>query len=694
MRTRATEAERYLEALGALRSRNSEFRTAAWLKSSFESDVWTTEIGSQRSEIDFRVRLSDGALLTERLHTELLLCLKTFLVLQTHPDVTRGVNYAPGTMNARVGTAVHICEYLLINSDELRLARYGLTAITEADGYRMLKRLAFYSSYDAVYRWTERLSGFLKQQTRDMDRDTLSQAVVATPELARKCPSEDLEFEHDELVRARVWLWANGFYKSQKRADGTAFSVDANRLVPYLYPNGTLKSTWKKATVSELNVFLGPSFFRERPGAPVRGAQRTEYALHGYIKALKVLPMLERSGMPFPKMLVSAASNREYVRQLDMQPPGRFATLPHDVVLTSLRRALEFAIEFGEELLHAYAIAVERASAEDTLVGAYLAAHPIDEILGPRLRTLGTECWSVALQVRSKWSRGVDGISAAEAEAEFFMRFRLGHGLHELIYVFGGAVLLVVGALMARRQGEIIDLMPGEFLDKSGTRLMFAARKSGTQGIRQSLARPIPPIAAEFLLLLQSFQDRLIALGAIPKRTNLLALPKLVGYGLVDLNDGRCNMMLDRFCDFFELPLNKDGLRYYIRQHQLRRFFALLFFWGSSFSGLDTLRWFLGHTDPEHLYHYISESTPGSILRSVKIDYIVERAQDDAPEIRPLLDLIGKRFATQNVRILDSEELGEYIEELLLAGRVSVEPEFFQGSEGKEYRILITVTPL
>ena len=50
----------------------------------------------------------------------------------------------------------------------------------------------------------------------------------------------------------------------------------------------------------------------------------------------------------------------------------------------------------------------------------------------------------------------------------------------------------------------------------------------------------------------------------------------------------------------------------------------MCFFWGSGFGSLDTLRWFMGHTNIEHVYHYITESTSGEVLRNVKTQFLLE----------------------------------------------------------------------
>lgn len=694
MRIRDSESERYEQALDALFDRTRGFYSAPWLKSPFESHVWHIVIGGHKSVIDFRVKLDDGTLLVDSRHSELLRALKCFLLLQTHLDVTGGIVYSSASMNSRVMIGTHICEYFLINSQELGLAKFGLGAITESDGYRMLKRLAHFDASDGIYRWSERLAHHLKVAGNSLDEATVAQTLFEIPELSRVCESDMLGLDFVELLRARVWLWVNGYYKFSHYDDGHMFTVDSNKLMPILYPRGTLKTSWKKSHIPELHVFRGPCLIREKPGAPVRGAQRCENPLRYYVKAIGTLVHLKRLDLTVPHELVRATSNRTFIKQLDLQPLGRYATLPHDVVLKALADALEFSLKYGDEILNAYVEVSRCAAAQGVSVGTFLSTRPIERFLGPNLSALGTNCWSVALQVKQQFCRGRKGIPASDAEREFFQRFRLGHGLFELLYVLGGAILIVVGTLMARRQGELIDLKAGAFLDESGSRLVFDGRKSGTQDIRQRLVRPIPPVAVDLLLSLENFQDRLVTLGIIKHRTNLFSLPKLHRHDLSSVSDSRCNMMLDRFCDFIELPNNSLGQRYYIRQHQLRRFFAMLFFWGNSFSGLDTLRWFLGQTDAEHLYHYISESTPGWVLRSVKVDYAVERTKVGDPQTLPLLDLLEERFGTRNVLILDAEELGDYMEELMIEGRVSVEPHFIQGLEGREYRIMITVAQI
>jgi hypothetical protein len=102
---------------------------------------------------------------------------------------------------------------------------------------------------------------------------------------------------------------------------------------------------------------------------------------------------------------------------------------------------------------------------------------------------------------------------------------------------------------------------------------------------------------------------------------------------------------------------------------------------------MDTLRWFLGHTDIQHLYHYITESTEGSVLKSVKAQYAYEtlEQQDD------LKSLLFIKYGTKNFSLVEREVLEEYIEELIEEEKVNVEPEFLHDNNGQQYKILVKV---
>jgi hypothetical protein len=309
----------------------------------------------------------------------------------------------------------------------------------------------------------------------------------------------------------------------------------------------------------------------------------------------------------------------------------------------------------------------------------------------------------------------IDGLSGQQIESILAMQPLLGapicdqdDRLLELTddeVIRARAWLWANGFYMANKRGEFSHTPSTEQLanllykDTLGgktpkTRLVFFNRKSGVLGMREKEARPIPEIAVKMILQLEKLQEGFKKHGVLKENTRLFAFPSCNGDRFIELGHQRFNDSMDFFCDYFETPLDSEGRRYYIRQHQLRRFFAMLFFWGSAFGGMDTLRWFLGHTDISHLYHYITESTPGDVLRSVKANFAGQVLKHQPAEARELASLVQHHFGTDNFSVLDSDELDEYVEELMIEGRVEIEPSFLETNKGNSYRILIKVTPV
>ena len=690
MRSDAVEKKRFLTALGALSDRVPGFFGAPWLRSTYEAPTWDIHVGCTHIRLNFGVRLDDGLELTHQKHANLLDSFKSFILVQTHLERTGGIVYAPSTVKSRVGLAIHICEYLLINAEELRLARYGLQAIGESDGYRMFRRLATMPSAQSVFQWPERIAGLLREEGAKLDEREIASCLLQFPELAH-VEQSTLGFSRDELIRARVWAWLRGYLELSTCSEGHGYIFRSAMVKSRLYPRGTLGNHWHMPVYRELCVFRRPFLDREMQGAPVRGEVRSEAILRDYVKVVKPWAMLSKVGLSVPRGLVHAAQNSAFLNEVSGAPAGRYTTLPHSVVLASLRNAVEFWFAYGSDLLQCYGDLAAVAMEKGLNLSEAIVQH--NNLVPESLRRLGITCWSIRDRLQAQYRSARTERESPIWEPRYFDGLRLNQGLYELLQVLGGSLLVVLGALMARRQGELADLICGDMLDASGTRLAFDARKRGASGIRDKLLRPIPPVAAEMLKLIELFQRNLVQAGVLLELTTAFSFPKRLGIGLAAARDDALNAMLDLFCDYFEVEADVRGRRYYIRQHQLRRFFAILFFWGNSFSGLDCLGWFLGHTDLEHLYHYITESIPGAVLRGVKTDYAVEKLQAGRDDCAPLLALVQRRFGARAITLLDQEELGEYIEELLAVGEISIEPEFFQGAHGKEYRILIVVTP-
>lgn len=351
-------------------------------------------------------------------------------------------------------------------------------------------------------------------------------------------------------------------------------------------------------------------------------------------------------------------------------------------MLTAVRNAIEFHLVYADSLICSlrnvmHFLGERRSHLQEgmrTSISKVISPEEFTSLLHPDIQKMGVERWSISkLENR-------------------FEALRNNTGLGELIRVYFGCVQIVVGTLMARRQIELRALKTEGCLDETKRYLVFGKAKSTRllEGRRVDVARPIDEIAVEMIEKITQLQTTYLEMGFIDTLGNL--------FDTVSLQDP-CEIVsvimyrqsfaqnLDFFCDYFETPL-RNGKRFYIRTHQLRRFFALSFFWGNGFGGMDTLRWFMGHTDPQHLYRYITENTPGEVLRHAKSQYLAETI-DEHIELR---ELISEKFGTLDFTVLNTGELEEYIDELICGGEVDLEPEFIVDDNGQSYRLLVVIS--
>ncbi len=280
----------------------------------------------------------------------------------------------------------------------------------------------------------------------------------------------------------------------------------------------------------------------------------------------------------------------------------------------------------------------------------------------------------------------IKNISYGKNHINYFERIRNHESDYDLLKIYYGMVQFVIGALMARRQSELQSLKVYECLDETKTFLLFNKSKStkGLYGLRDNYKLPVDKLIVDMIENLQKIHK------ACNHNGFLFNIPNSSNHKIPETTaKDQYNNRLDMFLDYIETPLI-DNKRLYIRQHQLRRFFAMSFFWGSGFGSLDTLRWFLGHTDVKHVYNYITESVSGNVLNSVKSNYIAENIH----EYDNLLELIKTKYNTEIFDILDTDTLTNYINEMLVENIIEIEPDFLIDNNQREYRIIVKIKEL
>jgi hypothetical protein len=422
---------------------------------------------------------------------------------------------------------------------------------------------------------------------------------------------------------------------------------------------------------------------------------------------------------------------------------GRYLSLPASLVFSSIKNAFEFCFGYMDDILDSVYNVLDNAPKEnkslssvDRINGSSVFERwrnvEILKYISPALIDLGVECYTL---------RGSKvGLN--------FEDLRANKGLIELHSVLMGAIQVLIGAIMARRIGELISLKPvgnlshsasivsnsKKFVDPNSVegksleyKLIFILKKSGSggdHGENKIIERPIPRAVAGFIFKLERFNQKIADSEIQKEKMSLFNYVNPQRFKLSKCNVYSYNLASDLFCDYFEtdcIEYKGSNRRYYIRTHQLRRFFAMVFFWSKGFDGIDVLRHMLGHTDFAHLYHYITESLSGEVLNGVKATYLAEKVlNDDLEDIDKLRKTIANQFGVNKANILfdtvsnvvedysdgydtsphisklkKQQELESRIITLLEIKAITFEPEFFtistRDGETQDFNLVLRV---
>lgn len=675
-----------------------KYSRADWLLSDFPAHVWKYRFYQKKIlELDWDVPLADGSSLLDSQHENLLNGFKHWLIICTRPISQSAASSSLTYQSLKFGYALGIFDYLLLNAEQFGLLDHGLAGLHSDDLKALLDKIAESNdSQGTLSDWNSRLSSFLLSELEKADQAVIEETLIDRPELSIITPEQEdenrLGVALDQIPKVRALLFVKGFYV--RNSGNYKMSVNGKKLSGVILQSTLRARDIQKPKFIILNVPNNGAGTREYPAVPVRGNDDEKIhpgAFRKYHQILYAMGELITLNLPAPGV-------GDFLEIADHSPrtstEGRFHTLPSSVVFSAVRNAMEFHYEYSDALLNSYC-RLAGFAVEKEIKLRDIPNEDFHRLLDPKLIELGVSRLGLSIKQKGWLQNENDKIKGDHDE--YFTRLRNNECLLELIAVYYGAALTTIGATMARRQGELNDLVAGQCLDKTKRWLLFENRKStsGVYGLRETEPRPIDQAVVEIVERLEKFQEKLQKLGALDELTNLFASPNMTGaLSLRSIGSASTADVIDLFCDYFETSLNEKGERYYHRQHQLRRFFAMLFFYSSSFGGLETLQWFLCHTDRQHVWHYISESTNGAVLRGAKAQYIVEQLYDGNKNYEELANLIQARFGTYDFMIVDRQDAEDYVITLQEEGCIEIEPEFFEDEEGEQMEIMIHIKDL
>lgn len=668
-----------LSFISEYRRTNPSFRAARWLTSRFEEPVWHCLFGKSTIIINFAITLTDGTVLTDRKNAKLLDCIKRFLCLQTHPSLIGGKTFTLDTQKAAVSRAIHVVDHFLLRGCFVATDSSDFTELTKNDIFEFLDVIASNRLLkSSMYEPERRVLEFIRSVSMSSkDLDALQRRVPLIFDTV-DCQLPE-EIDENRVQLARAWLYSNGFYSNAGPNEPFKHCLSLTRLLDYLIGEHVLgRLKFDDVELEYLDFLPRELFIRELRAVPVQAGSEDERAgseyVMSYFQTLRSMGVVNESGPNLvPEDALTALDEEALLKHGRLKQKGRFTTLPFEVANRSLGTAIEFFLEYGDALVDQYL----------NMAKQNWQGSQFDFVLPEPLQRLGVRQFENCEPDRDA----------------FFSNLRKGASLYQMLQVLIGAILILVNTLMARRSSELLKLTR-ESIVKDGIQffLAFDLSKAGVGTLRKRTLRPLPAIGADGLALLHKLNVGLKQLGYTSTDTLIPNLPltkkdNFIAYGSTRATRAWMKQCLDRFCDYVGMPGDSQGRRYYIRPHQLRRNFAMLFFWRGSFGGIEILQYFLGHQKPSITYRYVSESVTGKVLRQVKAEVATALIKSNNAATESLAQLICQRYGVDldELHILPEGDVIAYVEDLLMNGEAEIEPEFIDGPNGEQYKVLYKV---
>jgi len=263
--------------------------------------------------------------------------------------------------------------------------------------------------------------------------------------------------------------------------------------------------------------------------------------------------------------------------------------------------------------------------------------------------------------------------------------------LEEAIDILVGSCIACIGLMKPSRNDEIHRLPLNCLIENNdGYYLRFSVGKSNVGECFQATEKPIPYITAKAIKLLQKLSSNCYSIYGYPHLDQgmLFNLPSTSLSKIKSIYPEMLSPYLNKFCDYANLPVDSYGRRWYIRIHEMRKWFLLLLFWAGRYDVLDAARWIAGHTDATHLYAYIEREFPGEELPQLEAQYAVERLRDleltgtssnDAIGIDELYERVLEHFKATSLSMIPNSDWESYVALLRKEDSFRLEPHSIHG---------------
>lgn len=649
-----------------------------WLISDFNDDVWELDFGKTNNKIiDWHaVKLSDGNRLASIKHRPLLNAFKYMILLPSIPQYNGGIVKKTDVIAVSVSKSIHIINMILLNHVHLDLSSKHLKLLSSDFFLAIFKTISEVGLEEGIYSYTDSFKKFLSRNINEVS-DTDIEYISNRFSYTNGKTSEKLNLNQENLLKSISFLWSNGFYATQGSFVGYPNTQKIARALfsnKFICVNDINFSVFEDLRIKEPRRLTELNSVKE---TIERDNSLSESTMSSYFELTKTLTTINsfNNTCQLDSFKLSNLTLDRLKKVHNFKPVGRTFTLPADLIFDAMKQSIELLIRPINKI---HNIINVLSSDYIKIFCTYPDSKLSKKLPSHKFRELVNEWQPNSLNNVSSETKSL-GVEEVFLTGDIdYEKIRNNHSFIYLYNTMIGASCFLTGSLSARRITELLRLKPTGNLVPNGIdpwenkdinfSLRFQLQKSGIGGKNSQntyVTRPIPQIVAKIIYNLEKFNKNLIETG-LSEESNLAlfnSASKING-AISRVDAKQFSQLIDLFCDYFQSKTitDENGVtyRYYIREHELRRFFALVFFWSKGSRKADSLRHFLGHTDLKHLYNYITESVTGAVLNGVKANFLASGSGSKLlSNIEDLNSALCKRFGTDTILLSTSSLASE-----------------------------------
>ena len=658
---------------------NETYRCGWLISGEIGSSVWETkDPGSSKIRIiDFNVTLIDGTCLSD---PDNLVSLVTIQKLAYHLRMGRITNrpIAPNRWQEYIGFSINLLNRLLLNDDHFQTKDHGFMLLTKDDCMDLMHDFSK-GGWSSALRHKERLIDYLHSS---LNSPISLQVLLDDPD----------NLDQAFLNHVQEWLHSRGLYvKSQRKGkqviklsrvflntvlhipkSGMSESLDA--FIKQFEPASYAMTSYGHRQHRSQNQPLTTEVKHNRIGEKHFGTitAMLKCLLSGHKVLPEIIPPIE---LPEEAIHAEFGANTEQA--------GHTNLIPLSIGLDALSEATKWILYFGPAIVQ-ITIGLSAAAVE---IKTNVSPKHWGRNLTREFNLLNQSIRCINPETRAP-AHLTDVIDVAKLTYRSNRKVAVtANDFKHVIQSYIGACALVISILKPIRDTELHGLRR-DCLDKEtssgGVSLQHEQMKAGMLGINPQISQAIPSITARAIQQLQVMGGQLAEIFEDKSDSaNLLFYYPSQGYGLPPSKtmSFRVNTCLDRFCDMIETPIDAHGRRWYLRIHEMRKFFLFIMHRHEGDRVTEILRRAAGHKDRNHIESYTAENDVDDEVVRYTSECIEDRLialnnrlvdQESNQGLAALYNHACQHFGVSSISGMKYDELIALLSEMRLTGRYEI----------------------